>query len=397
MDLYSPIYVTRPQVQPSIAASVTPQRYSPGTATAAVPLARAYDAPTAEMEDSFSGYGYLAESQSAVDEAPINLGQGVQAAADVRSASVYRIAHPLTVPRREAALIPIIADSIPAQRISIYDQTVLSDRPLLGVRITNDAGVQLPAGPATLFDGSTYGGDTQIPSMVEDEERLISYAVDLSTNVIVRSDQRPQSITRLVIVDGYLHISNRYERTTEYVIDRLDPEQMHYLIVHPKRSQWEIVGDVQPATETQDRYRFEVDVEGSSTRTLAVEEEYIQENVVAVQNLNDSQIAIYLSQSVIDDETAAILGRVRELRSALADRRAERQQIANQISAIHQEQDRIRQNLDVVETGSTLYQRYIDTLTEQEDRLEQLNDQLSAAAAAEQAAQRALSDYLASL
>ena len=140
-----------------------------------------------------------------------------------------------------------------------------------------------------------------------------------------------------------------------------------------------------------------IDVPGASVETLSVVEELIQHSSVQMSSISDSQITYYLAEQAIDDETAAILTRIRELRSALSERRTARMMIENEINQIYANQSRIRQNLEAIEPDTELYDRYLETLADQEDRLEQLQRQLAVAQAAESAAQAALNDYIAGL
>ena len=49
--------------------------------------------------------------------------------------------------------------------------------------LTNNTGKTLDGGPITVYDNATYAGDTRILDLQPNEERLISYAVDLGTEV----------------------------------------------------------------------------------------------------------------------------------------------------------------------------------------------------------------------
>ncbi|TVQ22396.1 MAG: hypothetical protein EA382_12110, partial [Spirochaetaceae bacterium] len=71
-----------------------------------------------------------------------------------------------------------------------------------------------------------------------------------------------------------------------------------------------------------------------------------------------------------------------------------RREIEQSVAAIYREQERIRANLEVVESGTPLHRRYIDTLTAQEDELERLATRLVRAQADERAARDALTRYL---
>ena len=67
--------------------------------------------------------------------------------------------------------------------MSIYNQSVQAKHPLLGLRFRNTTGVHLSQGPVTVFEGSTYAGDTRVLDVQPNEERLVSYAIDLGTEV----------------------------------------------------------------------------------------------------------------------------------------------------------------------------------------------------------------------
>ncbi len=399
MDLYSPIYVPRPRIRQDYRVSAAPQQYDRDRAVQAAPASEpAYRAMASESIAEFDEMDYPGDSgfgAGASSAKTLNLSQGVTAAAQAEGESLYRITRPVSVPRREAAMLPIVGTSIPAQRLSIYDRNILGGNPLKAVRITNETDVQLPAGPATLFDGSIYGGDVQLPAMIEGEERLLSYAVDLESSVIVRSSSIPEEITNLKIAAGVLETTIRLESKTEYVIDRLGNEDVRHLIIHPKRSGWTIESEPQPTTETQSSWRFELDVAAGSTTTLPVVEQLIQSRKIALNTMRDDQIVFYLSQNVIDSGTRRVLDRIQTLRADLSDKDSVRRGFETRIAVIHRDQDRIRENLQALESGSELYQRYVEVLNGQEDELQQLSVDLKAAQNAEADARKALRDFIA--
>ena len=55
--------------------------------------------------------------------------------------------------------------------------------PLLGLKFKNTSGLHLMQGPITVFEGTNYAGDARILDLQPNEERLISYAIDLGTEV----------------------------------------------------------------------------------------------------------------------------------------------------------------------------------------------------------------------
>ncbi|MFO0928249.1 MAG: hypothetical protein U0736_14625 [Gemmataceae bacterium] len=57
-------------------------------------------------------------------------------------------------------------------------------------------------GPITVFEGSTYAGDARILDLQPNEERLISYAIDLGTEVGLESRPSPDN-GRILAVKAY--------------------------------------------------------------------------------------------------------------------------------------------------------------------------------------------------
>ena len=55
--------------------------------------------------------------------------------------------------------------------------------PLLGLRFKNTSGMHLMQGSVTVFEGSAYAGDARVMDLQPNEERLVSYAMDLGTEV----------------------------------------------------------------------------------------------------------------------------------------------------------------------------------------------------------------------
>jgi len=405
MDLYSPVYNQRPRVQPTTSVSVAPPSYERGIAqapTLSAPSAARSSSADYAMEEALAGaFADEYDYDYAPAPEPINLSQGVTAAVLAGEAAAFTISHGVSIPRRGAALIPIVSATIPIERLAIYDPSTLRNRPLSGLRMSNETGSQLLAGPITLFDGARYAGDAQLPDLVPGEERLLSYAIDLETTVLVRAQAIPQEIIRVRVTRGILETTLRQEQTTEYVFDRIHQadtaEGVPYFFFHPKRSGWEMISDLEPMDETASQWRFQIDAPATGTVTAAIVEEYVRAQTFSLLSLNDDQIAFYLSQQTIDDESGAQLRRIRELQRVIRTRESERRAIEAEINSIYREQQRIRSNMEVLDTATDLYKRYLETFTAQEDRLEVINREVITARTAEQQAREALSDYIESL
>ena len=58
------------------------------------------------------------------------------------------MSEPVSVGRFESAMIPIVVATVEAHAVSWYDADVLRDHPLRAVRLVNDSGLHLAAGPS---------------------------------------------------------------------------------------------------------------------------------------------------------------------------------------------------------------------------------------------------------
>ncbi|MCX7667047.1 MAG: DUF4139 domain-containing protein, partial [Gemmataceae bacterium] len=225
MDLYNPLYVPRPTVEPELFASLRPPTYSGGFNQNAMEQAR----KEKEMRDGkgaaapaapggFGGGGGrgLAESAKADRDAAKDLANrlreqmdmgGIQNVADAGKLGdfyQYLVRTPVHLPRQKSAMLPIIDEKIEGKPVSIYNPTVLAKHPLLGLKFKNTTKNNLPQGPITVYDNGSFAGDTRILDVNTGEERLVSYAIDLGTEVATKTGKNTETITKVKAVRGVI-------------------------------------------------------------------------------------------------------------------------------------------------------------------------------------------------
>ena len=212
MDLYTPLYVPRPTVVPELFASLRPVTYNddlqserdvaaalrrPAGAPRRPDGVRGLEAPMAAWPwSNRKGEQIRRRPESELDEQMDLGGAGVSTMATATKLGdffQYAIDKPVSLPRQKSALLPIVNKDVEGTRCSIYNERTQAKFPLLGLKFKNTSGLHLMQGPITVFEGSNYAGDARILDVEPNEERLISYAVDLGTEVnpvaVVR--QRP--------------------------------------------------------------------------------------------------------------------------------------------------------------------------------------------------------------
>jgi len=92
----------------------------------------------------------------------------------------YAIKAPVSIPRQNSAMQPIVNQAVEAERVSIYNPATHAKFPLNGLQLTNSTNLHLMQGPATVFDGQVYAGDAKLtPALQKALERVVAMCVEV--------------------------------------------------------------------------------------------------------------------------------------------------------------------------------------------------------------------------
>jgi hypothetical protein len=426
MDLYQPLYLPRPLVEPELHASLRPQVYGQsmsdaekqltqaggrldelaargrGDARRALAKAAAPAAPASMTAD-----GAVVDGR-AMDESGVVAGgawfgtagvaRSLAQGSDLGELFRYEIEKPVTLERQRSAMLPIVGGEIEAERVAIYDDRVLAKHPLSGLRLRNTTDSHLMQGPVTVYDQrGGYSGDARIEDMAPGTERLVSYAVDLDVEVVPRVEGRPEEIVSVRLAKGTLVAARKLARAKVFEIKNSGTEPVKVLVEHPLEAGWTLVKPEAPQEKTRDRSRFAVAAEPGKTATLEVVEEMPLEETHAITNLDDDRILFYsrvnATSPAVRESLAEVIRRKRDLEQLARDRQIREQALAT----IDQEQARIRGNMGTIDRGSDLFNQYVKKLTGQEQRIETLRSEIAALQEREQEARKGLDAYLLAL
>ncbi len=354
------------------------------------------------------GFGYNGSGQAGIPYFTSNLDlsnasvlrQTVHAAAqggDVGELFRYDIQGPVTLARLRSAMLPIINEAVEGKKVSIYNPKVNAKHPLNGIELKNTSKLHLMQGPVTVFDGGVYAGDARIPDLSPGNERLLSYALDLDVEVAPTSDARPQHLISARIEKGVLMAEYKQSRTQSYTIKNSGHKAKTVLVEHPIDPQWKLLAPKEPTEKTRDEYRFAVTAKPDEPAKLKIEEERGIRQEVAISNLNDDAMRIYLAAKVVSDSVKQALREVVRRKTELAELNRRKQQIEQEIATIGQEQDRIRHNMQAIGKNSDLYNRYVKKFTDQEDQIEKNREEIRGLTQQITKAQQSLDEYLSTL
>lgn len=409
MDLYQPLYNPRPVVQPELYANLKPQTYGDAMdelkPMASAPPARSdmkKERLLGKMAQGFSGGLANAPAAKAV-AAEMEMGSLEEDVAPMAMAEdkgelfEYRIDQPVTLAKHTSALLPIIGQTLQGQKVSLYNQSVNAKHPLNGYRLKNTSGLYLMQGPITLFDSGTYAGDARIEDLPAGQDRLISYALDLKTEVEPKLEGGTQELATVSLKKGTMLISRRLVEDRTYLVKNRDAKTKTVLIEQPYRADWKLAEPKEPTERTRGLYRFSITVEPGKSATLRVKETLpIQESILLMDSGID-QIVYYQQAKEVSLKVKEALQRVVQLRSKLDDARTQRTRLDHRTAEITAEHTRIRENMQRLPQNSDLYTRYVKKLDQQETELEKLRKEIETLKNTEEEHRRELQNYVMNL
>ena len=148
----------------------------------------------------------------------------------------------------------------------------------------------------TVFEGSVYAGDTRVLDLQPDEERLVSYAIDLGTEVSVKNGNNTSRITSVKAVKGIVSTHTVYREERVYDVSNRSTTDRTLLIEHPNRKGqgFAFIGDNKPKEEAADVYRFELAAGAKKDLSYTVIEERPEDSSIQLTNGADDQIRYFL-------------------------------------------------------------------------------------------------------
>jgi len=446
MDLYNPLFVPRPTVEPELFASLRPPTYDGGfnkvdketmvynglsnaegagpalagrsgatreklarTAGGSAPGApQAKYAEEARDMDAFrrsavanNANGELAKAIDRDLARKLATGAVGNAATGAQLGDFfqYSIDHSVSLARQKSALLPIVGKDVEGARVSIYNPSVQPKHPLLGLRFKNTSGLHLSQGPITVFEGSTYAGDTRVLDVQPNEERLVSYAIDLGTEVDPQNGPGTSRITSVKAVKGIVTTTTKIREEKKYRIVNRSQQERTLLIEHPNRTnqQVKLVDTDKPIEDTKEVYRFSTKVKAGEEKTFVVNEERDVNTQVTLSNNPDGQIRYFLSLNEASAGLKAKLNEALKVKSVWDNSQRELIQVVADLQRLTADQDRIRKNLANTPKEADVYKTYLKKLGDQEKEIDGLTERQKTLMAAEFKNRKAFEDYLANL
>jgi len=302
--------------------------------------------------------------------------QGAASTQELGDLFEYKLKERLSIQKNQSALVPITQAEIKAERVSLWNRSLGSKRPMRALWINNSTGITLDGGTFNVIEGDAFAGEGIFESIRPDERRLVTYATDLALNVNGSATSESDQITRVRIYRGVLIHDSERRAAYAYTFRNEDTKPRTVIIEHPIRAGYKLLGSLKAEEETDQWRRFRLVIGPKETKSLPVQEAWQQPTSYQLTNIDSNLIAMFVRQNSITPEIEAALRRIIEQKRAIAVL-SDRQKAWNtERDKIFQDQSRVRENMKSLKGSAeekALLQRYTEQLNAQEDRVQALD------------------------
>jgi len=393
-DLYHSLYIPRPFVQPQLYASLMPQTYENGITKDDMAKLRQQANENNENQQRMANNGpsagtaqggvsntlFAGNGQAPAAPPPIDPTLSVVSAASASGLGElfqYTVGN-VSISRQQSAMIPIVTDDIDATKVSIYNQNVLANHPLNGVRIKNTTHKHLLQGPVTVIEAGSYAGDAQIDDVPPGQQRLLSYGIDLKVLVEQGEGSQIQTVQTAVLNKGVLQLTWKDVNSSELLISNRGEAEKTIVVEYPRQEEWKLDEPAAADETTPSLYRFERKAAAGKTIKLPIRTEMLREERVELLPLDTAKLEVYVKLENVPAKVRDALSKVMDAKQAMAATQRQSEEKTRQISEVTSEQTRIRENMKAVAASTDYYNRLVKKLDEQETQIEGWQKELAA-------------------
>jgi hypothetical protein len=406
--IYASYYANRPEVPVEVLGRILPnpdQRSETVVVRSQHRLLRGANSPPA-----FVGGAMAAPIQQAPPPQPSFFGPAAALAAPATQTQAtetaidtsFHIATPIDLARGHTASVPILDQSLPAEALDWLQAT--ETRPVSAVRLKNTGAESLPAGVLTLYTndpatGPAFAGDARLAGLPAGETRLLGFAQDLRTTATRTQTTTPRHLLKVTAAHGILHRTLR-ERTIDTVtLTGPAHEPRRVLVEFPKEdgATFTLEGQSLPNQEqTATAWRVLVPLAPNETRKITADIDTtstVDESILLnTGDLDSYTLTQITADTDLDPALRAQLQPLFTLRDEVSAKQNALTRLTDQQTAASTDEERIRNNLQVVTTPGNLHEKLLTALDADETRLATLRTSIAQAQSALDASRGALSD-----
>ncbi|TKJ22343.1 MAG: hypothetical protein CEE43_07265 [Promethearchaeota archaeon Loki_b32] len=395
---YRPIFIQRPVIQPPKILSARPTEIEEG-----LEMDKFDDYAMAEMEaipskkrartmsksarpppaPAGGGFGRMQSVMSDTEIYDKVKSQVKTQTKDLGELFEYNISNPVTIKRKQSALVPILTESIKSNRILLYNKNDHDKNPNACLEITNNTNLTLETGPATIIYDDNLAGEAIIPFLNKGDTRLLNYAIEQAVIITHEQESENLSVHRVTFGSGYSYEYYYTNMTTTYKIKNKTEQEKELYLDHPKTYEYKVIEKPVEPEETTNYWRFKLTLKPKDAVVFKLKEQRENYSSNYIWNFNKEdllkRVGFYVKQKFIDPDLETKLKEIAGLIQTLNDLRAKDDKLNEERDIMTDEQVRLRENISVLGEDSqsiSLKERYIKKLNTQESRFEEIKKEL---------------------
>ncbi len=400
-EFYRPIFIQRPVIQPPKVLSARPAEIEEGLEMekfkdyamaemdakpmamkrrAKAPSTRSFAPPGAPPVGGIGRGGAIMSDTEIYDKVKSQVKTQTK---DLGELFEYNISNPVTIKRKQSALVPILTESIKAKRILLYNKNEHDKNPNACLEITNNTNLTLERGPVTIIYDDNLAGEAIIPFLNKEDIRLLNYAVEQAVIITHEQESENLSVHRVTFGSGYSYEYYYTNLMITYKIKNKTDEEKELYLDHPKTYEYKFIEKPVEPEETANYWRFKLTLKPKDAIVFKLKEQ--RENYSSNYLWNYSKedllkrVGFYVRKKFIESDLENQLKEIAELIQTLNDLRAKEEKLIEERDVMTDEQSRLRENIAVLGEDSqsiSLKERYVKKLSDQESRFEEIKKEL---------------------
>ena len=398
-EFYRPIFIQRPVIRPPKVLTVKPTEIEEGLemedykeyemdALEAAPRAMMKKAkmgrrgiPSSAPAGAVGSGGMMGVMSDAAMIDKVKSQTQVQTK-DLGELFEYNISNPVTIKRKQSALVPILTEVIKARRVLLYNKNEYDKNPNACLEITNNTNLTLERGPVTIIYDDNLAGEAIIPFLNKEDTRLLNYAVEQAVLITHEAKTESLSVHKITIGSGYSYEYYFTNIMTTYKIKNKTSEEKELYLDHPKTYGYKFIEKPIEPEETPNYWRFKITLKPKDAITFKLKEqrEDYSSNYLRNWSKDDilKRVGFYVKQKFINEKLETQLKEIAAIIQELNQKKRNLSKLVEERNQMSDEQSRLRENISVLgeDTQSiTLKERYIKKLNDQETRFEKISSE----------------------
>jgi len=272
----------------------------------------------------------------------------------------YNISNPVTIKRKQSALVPILTEVIKARRVLLYNKNEYDKNPNACLEITNNTNLTLERGPVTIIYDDNLAGEAIVPFLNKEDTRLLNYAVEQAVLIAHETKTESLSVHKITIGSGYSYEYYYTNMMTTYKIKNKTSEEKELYLDHPKTHGYKFIEKPVDPEETPNYWRFKITLKPKDAITFKLKEqrEDYSSNYIRNWSRDDifKRVGFYVKQKFINEKLENQLKEIAESIQDLNQKKQKKSKLVEERNQMSDEQSRLRENISVLGEGA-LYQK----------------------------------------